>query len=87
MVRTFVKKPIKVQAIKWTGYNFADIREFIGIDNIKLFGSYNNPDLVICTLEGDFHASVGDWIVRGAKGEFYPVKSDIFDQTYEEVIN
>lgn len=39
--------------------------------------------LVIPTLEGDHHASVGDWIIRGVKGEFYPCKPDIFAATYE----
>ena len=36
------------------------------------------------TLEGVFHASIGDYIVRGVKGETYPVKPDIFKLTYEE---
>lgn len=41
--------------------------------------------LLIPTLEGDHIASPGDWIVRGLKGEFYPVKPDIFTMKYEEV--
>lgn len=41
--------------------------------------------LVIPTLEGDHRADEGDWIVRGVKGEFYPVKPGIFDLTYEAV--
>jgi len=31
-------------------------------------------------------ANIGDFIVRGVKGEFYPCKPDIFEQTYEKVI-
>lgn len=27
----------------------------------------------------------GDWIIRGVKGELYPCKPDIFEETYEEV--
>ena len=30
-------------------------------------------------------ASVGDWIIKGVKGEFYPCKPDIFEATYEAV--
>lgn len=30
-------------------------------------------------------ASPGDWIVRGIKGELYPVKPDIFAALYEPV--
>ena len=28
-------------------------------------------------------ASVGDWIIKGVKGEFYPCKPDIFQMTYD----
>jgi hypothetical protein len=39
--------------------------------------------LNITTLEGVMRAEVGDWVVRGVAGEFYPVRADIFDATYE----
>jgi len=35
------------------------------------------------TLEGELKISDGDWIIKGVKGEFYPCKPDIFEQTYE----
>jgi len=44
------------------------------------------PDGVrINTLEGAMYASVGDVVIRGVKGEFYPCKPDIFAATYEIV--
>ena len=42
-------------------------------------------ELSIPTLEGTMRANPGDWIIRGVKGEFYPVKPDIFAATYESV--
>ncbi len=39
----------------------------------------------IKTLEGWYRVHDGDWIVKGIKGEFYPVRADIFDETYEKV--
>ena len=30
-------------------------------------------------------ASLGDYIIKGVKGEFYPCKPDIFEMTYELV--
>ena len=39
----------------------------------------------ITTLEGVHTANIGDWIIRGVKGEFYPCKPDIFTATYEPV--
>jgi hypothetical protein len=41
--------------------------------------------LSIQTLEGVMSANMGDWIIQGVQGEFYPVKSDIFHMTYEPV--
>lgn len=40
----------------------------------------------IDTLEGGHIVCVGDWIIKGVAGEFYPCKPDIFEATYEEVI-
>jgi hypothetical protein len=37
------------------------------------------------TLEGDMTASVGDFIIKGVKGEYYPCKPDIFEATYEKI--
>ena len=42
-------------------------------------------ETIIHTLEGDHHASVGDYIITGVKGEQYPCKPDIFAKTYEPV--
>jgi len=42
-------------------------------------------DVYIETLEGDMSVSKGDYIIKGVKGEFYPCKPDIFNETYEAV--
>jgi hypothetical protein len=47
--------------------------------------STNPPTLWIDTLEGRMEASVGDWIIKGIEGEFYPCKNNIFIKTYQEV--
>lgn len=39
--------------------------------------------LVIDTLEGIMRADVGDVIIRGVRGEFYPCKPDVFERTYD----
>lgn len=44
-----------------------------------------NGQLIISTLEGLHWVFVGDWIIRGVAGEFYPCKNDIFEATYELV--
>ena len=37
------------------------------------------------TLEDGHIVCIGDWIITGVKGEFYPCKPDIFEATYEKV--
>lgn len=49
-------------------------------EEVKEVGS-----MLISTLEGDMKASVGDFIIKGVNGEFYPCKPDIFAKTYEKV--
>jgi len=77
----FIKKPIVIDAIKWNGENFEDIKKFIGVSLL----AYNPQklEILIKTLEGQHLASNGDWIIKGIKGEFYPCKPDIFEITYE----
>ena len=45
-----------------------------------------DKELEIETLEGTMHASIGDWIITGVKGEPYPCKPDVFEKTYEPAV-
>ena len=47
--------------------------------------SVSEGALMIQTLEGVMTANVGDWLIRGVAGEFYPCKPEIFAKTYEVV--
>lgn len=82
MVRRFVKKPVIIEAVHWLGNNVTTIMAFAG-DKIAI-----NPDhtLTVHTLEGDMTGIVGDYIIKGVDGEFYPCKHDIFKKTYDEVV-
>lgn len=68
----------------YTGDNVKEVLEFIGTPGAVLLRVVH-PPIPIHTLEGTINASAGDWIIRGVKGEFYPCRSDIFEQTYEQV--
>lgn len=80
MVRLFRKKPVVIEAIQFINANFDAIEEFVGGD-----AEFRQGALIVATLEGPLKASPGDYIIKGIKGEFYPCKPDIFEQTYEEV--
>lgn len=80
----FRKKPVVIEAIQWDGSREqADhIRACFGQD-IDVFQDEGFVALGCRTLEGNLSASVGDWIIRGVKGEIYPCKPDIFSATYD----
>lgn len=75
----YVKRPTVVEAIQFDGYNAEEIKFFCG-DNC-IIGFFDR--VVIKTLEGNMTANIGDYIIKGIKGEFYPCKPDIFEETYD----
>ncbi len=84
------KKPVIIEAIQFedTSDRIIEIHEFMGGDTIRVnYEDKDNPYLKIETLEGTMKASVGDYIIKGVNGEFYPCKPDIFEKTYERVID
>lgn len=81
-MKKYRKKPVIIEAVQFTGNNVDEILEFAK-------DSFNNPstsEIVIPTLEGNMMVSIGDYVIKGVNGEFYPCKPDIFDKTYEEVV-
>lgn len=81
------KKPVVIEAVQFPQMFDIDARlaleEWIGSFGARDRFIYHGDKLIIKTLEGPMKARVGDWIIRGVKGEFYPCKPDIFAATYE----
>jgi hypothetical protein len=74
----------------WIGSNGGKARHWPHRDekrarNGEISQSFDPEHLSIITLEGRMRADLGDWIIRGVVGEFYPCRSDVFATTYEEV--
>ena len=97
MVQKFRKKPVLFDAVQWTGKNQREVFEFLGwvrwdkiskiaegdnfyIDHLKVDGG-----LIIKTREGGRVARIGDFIVKGEKGDFFPCNPIVFVQTHEQV--
>lgn len=78
-IKRYRKKPVVVEALLYTGSNTLDVLRFVG--DVGVWCS--ETGLFINTLEGEMHASIGDHIIKGVNGEFYPCKYDIFEKTYE----
>lgn len=79
------KKPVIIDAIQFTDDDYGTLCA-IGSLGLKPKILRNPLRLEIKTLEGTMYAQQGDYIIKGVKGEFYPCKPDIFEQTYEEVV-
>jgi hypothetical protein len=85
------KKPVVIEAIEYTGQNGDHINRWSNkkvVESPLLEKTKENPTgdyLQVFTLEGMMTAIVGDYIIRGIKGEYYPCKPDIFEKTYEPV--
>lgn len=90
----YTKKPVTIEAIQWDGLNLHEIIEFVGSSldyritdtawEVGIAPPY--VKMTIHTLEGDHKVSVGDYVINGVAGEFYPCKPDIFKQTYDAAI-
>ena len=88
MVLKARKKPVEIECVQWTGANVNEIMSFCGsaahdIYQINLANMPVEYSLIIKTLEGNMRAELGDYIIKGVHGEFYPCKPDVFEETYE----
>lgn len=85
----FRKKPVVIEAVQFLGAkSFDEMVELWKQDFVSACGFFGGSseermNMEIKTLEGIMIAYIGDWIIRGIKGEFYPCKNDIFEMTYE----
>ena len=88
-------KHVIIEAVEWTGNNEEEIKKFAG-DKIIFEESIGGSEdgngypqkyvqLKIKTLEGVMTAQIGDFIIKGLRGEFYPCKPDVFHEKYREV--
>lgn len=97
MIQKYKKRPVKIEVLLWDGQNHREMATFLGFPEDKALATRGENffidhdevegGLIIKTLEGNRLASIGDYIIKGVQGEFYPCKPDIFKQTYEEVFD
>lgn len=80
------KKPVVIDAVQIIENNNEAILDFMEETGCP-FEVVGDHEVVIHTFEGDMLASKGDWVICGVKGEFYPCKPDIFEQTYDLVVD
>ena len=90
MAKQYRKKPVVIEAMRFGRSNSDAIEIWCGGRYSRGESKASDPSdfaewIEIPTLEGIMRANLGDWIIRGVRGEFYPCKPDIFEATYERV--
>ena len=85
MVKQYVKRPVVIQALQWTGENIDEVTAFCPVCYFR--ETKSESKLTILTLEGPMSATITDYIIKGVKGEFYPCKEDIFDGSYNPYLD
>lgn len=81
MVKKYQKKPVVIEAVQWDG-TLESTNEVVAFCKHTVTHPGRN-DIQIQTLEGIMEVIPGDYIIKGIKGEFYPCKPDVFEQTYD----
>lgn len=96
----FVKLPVEIEALKFTGDNLKEIQDFVGLipdyDNetlgfrlAKSIATVHEEEGIVARVWDKLHSTwvgvkAGQWIMKGVKGEFYPCDDEVFVQTYVE---
>jgi hypothetical protein len=94
----YTKKPVTIEAVRWTGDNYETIRDWVGERSsedpynrngfIPVEEQWPDPPEDITALVWDrLHSTwvgvkTGHWIIKGIQGEFYPCDNEVFWQTY-----
>ena len=86
----FRKKPVVIEARQYDGSNAHALVKWMYTNRASAVVDHSHrgpalPTIKIYTLEGEYTASLYDWIIKGTAGEFYPCKPDIFDATHEAI--
>ena len=74
------KRPPEIEAIRWNGHNAREVDDFAGEKLTRIEMSCK-----IKTPKGDILVPRGDYIIKSAKGKFYPCKANIFEKAYKRV--
>lgn len=82
MIKKARKKPVVVEVMEFTDKTKDQAYNFVRCTTAAVWED-GEPVFKIKTLEGVMTARLGDYIIKGVNGEFYPCKPDIFHKTYE----
>lgn len=83
----YIKKPIEIEAVRNVDGVFDEmpdwLKEAIDDNTVDKYNNYGTYGVI--TLEGIMICPPGSYLIRGAMGELYPCRGDIFKRTYDQV--
>lgn len=82
----FRKRPVVIDAEMWDGTSASAlaVMSLLPVNAQETLLEFDSPSIIrVRTLEGVMTAELGDWVIKGVKGELYPCEPDIFAATYE----
>ena len=84
------KLPVEVRVWQWTGIDGGAaepqwVKEAFQQKKVRMVAGANGNAIIVTTLEGDMALMPNDYLIEGVKGEFYPIKEETFNLTYEIV--
>lgn len=86
MITVYRKKPVEVEAVQWTGSNEAELTRFTG-HQFRTIESVTAYTAQVYDVLHDTWVDMktGQSVIRGIKGEFYPIDEQVLAETYERV--
>jgi hypothetical protein len=85
-MKRYRKRPVVVEAARWRGPQHLNEIALMGA-NIRRPESWpdNNAQVYDALHDTWVAFRVGDWVIKGVQGEFYPCTDEVFKATYEKV--
>ena len=74
------KKPVLVDALRWTGANFVNMETFL---ESPRNGFFRGDQLYLYAGETAFRVVPGTWVIRASTGGFHPCREEAFADVYE----
>lgn len=84
MVKKYTKKTPIFEAVRWTGYNFDEIQDFVGHEDVKFIRETNPPEICIITNHQALYLVAGGYVVKTSYNSFDIYTKNCFEETFEE---
>ena len=84
MIKRYIKKPVIIEAVQWTGHNFDEIQDFVEHGNVKFVRETNPPAICIITNHRALYLMAGGYVVKSSYNGFDTYTKNDFEWTFKE---